>query len=124
MAVHGSLTITPEWAKNVIGVEGRGVWSAEEARAHFACLCTLVADLRDRAGLARVLVDLREMEPQPKEVVEIIRDITAQIYKQQDRIAILVTTGMQRMQMSCLTETLNAQLFDDPFAALRWLNQH
>ncbi len=121
MASDGSLSITPEWAKGIIGVEGRGSWSVEQARVCFADLNDLVGDLRARNGAARVLVDLRAMERQAPEVVDIIRAATAAIYTVEDRVALLLATSLQREQVDDITRTLNATMFEDAFAALRWL---
>jgi hypothetical protein len=122
LADKGSLTITPEWAENVISVEGIGVWSEDQAVEHFRHLRALVVSQRARTGRARVLVDLRQMHGQSDDVAAIVRAETAKIYTIDDRVALLVANAVQRAQMSGLTHTLGGEMFDDVFAALRWLN--
>jgi hypothetical protein len=123
LAVRGLLHITPEWAKGIIGIEGRGSWTEDEAKSHFDRLAVVVADFRVRVGPVRALVDMRAMLPQSDEVGEIVRTSTARIYRVDDRIALLVSTVVQGEQLTQLTAELNTRLFDDPFAALRWLNE-
>jgi hypothetical protein len=119
--VEGILRFAVDHKAGLISVEGSGFWTMDQARDHFVRLDASIRELRAARGQVRVLVDLRDAAPQAQEVAAIVREATGRLYTERDHIAIVIREGISRMQMQRLTQALNAQMFDDPVSAVRWL---
>jgi len=103
-----------------IAVQGTGCWSPEYLDAHFADLAGLLGRRRrDRQVL--VLVDLTRAGVQSDETAERIRYWTANLYRQSDRVAIVLASSMLKAQMRRYVMVADRELFLSRTAALAWL---
>jgi hypothetical protein len=80
-------------------VQGRYFFSVQEATDHFDELSAALTSMRLSGRRVRVLVDLRECPPQSAEVAGVIVQRTACMYLPSDRVAILVTSSILRLQL-------------------------
>jgi hypothetical protein len=117
--VEPSLDI--EWRGAYLRVLGKGQWSPEFIDGHFGRLKQQIDDLRARAGRARVLVNLTEAMIQPADTAERIRHWTALIYREQDRVAIVLASSLLKSQMRRVSIVADRELFLSETNAIAWL---
>lgn len=115
----GALTLRQDG--EVIRVRGRGFWTPAQAAAHFQALAALIAARRALAAPVRVLVDLREAQVQSAAIAEGIRASTQRLYRAGDRAAIVVASGLLRVQVRRIVEPTVHELFVAEADALAWL---
>lgn len=108
-------------AAGIVSVFASGFWSADDLESHFADLRTAVKEVRERFGIARVLVDLRASQVQSQEVFNQLREVTGAIYRDRDRIAIVAGSTLLKMQMRRLDARAGRAAFADPASARDWL---
>lgn len=102
-------------------VEGRGLWSAAFIDDHFGALQTQIEAMRAQHGRARVLVNLCTAMIQTNETADRIRHWTGLIYKQQDRVAIVLASSLLKSQMRRVAIIADRELFLSETNALGWL---
>jgi hypothetical protein len=101
-----------------------GLWSAGEAEALTKALFKKSLPFIEAKKSFRVLGDVREFHVQSKEVVEIMEGSqrsSAELGV--DRMAIVYSSTLVKMQFRRISEMLEAQFFEDREAALEWLRQ-
>ena len=105
----------------LLRVRGVGFFTTEGAGSHFDELSRQLAAVRSR-GTVKVLVDLREAVVQSQEVAAFISSRTASIYGPSDRVAILVGTMLQKVQMQRTHADKGFGVFIDEADALAFLD--
>ncbi len=102
-------------------VLGKGLWSAAFIDDHFGALERQVEELRQRERRARVLVNLCEAMIQPAETAARIRHWTGLIYREQDKVALVVASSLLKSQMRRVAVIADRELFLSEANALAWL---
>jgi hypothetical protein len=111
-------------AAEIIRVAGYGFWTIEILDRHFDRLRSAIAGRRSQWRAIRVLVNLQKAEIQPAEVIERIDARTRQIYDPGDRVAIVVTSSLAKLQMRRGITRLQHDFFISEHAAVTWLRAH
>lgn len=109
---------------NLIQIWGSGLWSRAEVDAHFDELDGEIRQKRTRFPHIRVLVDIRESGVQTQDTAEGVTLGTRRIYREGDRIAIIVASSLVKMQMRRAVEHRELQIFISPSAAVTWLEAY
>jgi hypothetical protein len=108
----------------VILVYGAGFWTLESLNSHFDAL-RLVVDRRRASGdKIKVLVDLREASVQNSDVTAAISLRTSEIYAVEDRVAIVVSSSLAKLQMRRSVHRVQHEFFISQQAAKTWLNAY
>jgi hypothetical protein len=102
-------------------VEGKGLWSAAFIDGHFGALKTQIEAMRETHGRARVLVNLCTATIQTPDTADRIRHWTGVIYKEQDRVAIVLASSLLKSQMRRVAIIADRELFLSETNALGWL---
>jgi len=102
-------------------VEGEGMWTVDQVQRHFHDLERNIRAMRARCGTARVLADMRHAQVQTAEVVQVMISETARIYREHDRVAVIVATKLMAMQVKRSSTVHDRQTFEDHAQALAWL---
>jgi hypothetical protein len=120
----GGFTIDVGDPSGIIVVTGKGVWSPDCMDEHFAALAYWVEDRRARSQAVKVLVDLRGSGAQSAETMERIGIGAMTLYQDGDRVALLVTNSLAKLQMRRVIRTNQHQFFVSPSAARQWLDAY
>jgi hypothetical protein len=118
----GELVIEVDPVGGLVRVTGRGFWTRIYAEQHFSRLDMVLRGIRMAGLKVRVLVDLREAVVQPADTAERISRATGELYRPEDRIAIVVGSSLAKMQMRRTVRAANHDFFVSPSAAELWLN--
>lgn len=108
----------------IISITGSGLWDVEIVDAHFRELAGVLSRVRREQPTPMILVDLRGSIVQPVAVFERLSWWTHQIYVPRDRIAIIVATSLQKVQMRRVETRATRELFLSMEAARTWLVAH
>lgn len=92
-------------------VSGDGLGSLSEAQQHFRDLSALLVTERKAAKGARLLIDLQRARPHPPEVAAHIERVLPMLYREGDRVAVLV----QNTSIKVGTKTSHNSLYSDVF---------
>lgn len=120
-AMGGELTFAMDDRNGLIRVRGVGMWTAEQADAHFIELRRAIEGLRAIRRPVLVLVDLSAANVQTGEVAEAISDGTARIYRDADFVALVAGTALLGLQMKRAAKVPNFAVFSELRPALDWL---
>lgn len=102
-------------------VEGSGMWTVEQVQQHFVNLDRNVRAMRARCGTVRVLADMSRAQVQTAEIAQMMNSETARIYRQHDRVAVIVATKLVAIQIKRTPKIHDLQTFEDRALALAWL---
>jgi hypothetical protein len=119
--MFGQLSFSVDERIGVLRVTGSGMWSPELTERHFRNLDTALIAMRQRHGLGRTLVDLREASVQTAETAQMMKDWTNRIYRPVDRAAVVCGTALLGMQIRRAAQVHQLATFLDPTPALAWL---
>jgi hypothetical protein len=120
-AVREPASLEIEVRDRYLRVEGKGLWNAAFIDAHFGALQAQVEAMREQHGKARVLVNLCTATIQTAETAERIRHWTGLIYKERDRVAIVLASSLLKSQMRRVAIIADRELFLSETNALGWL---
>lgn len=121
LADEGHISISPVDDQGIVRLVGYGTWSIEYMNRHFRELDPIVAAARMRVRSVMVLADLREAPVQSPDVAEIINIGTRRLYRDGDRIAIVVQSSLVKLQMKRVVDCAQVQIFISVAAAYTWL---
>lgn len=76
-----------------------GFVSIDEVRAHFSHLTALLEEQRRCLGRARVIMDTSSAQTQSAEVAQLMRSGTGRIYADDDRVAVIATSSLLKVQI-------------------------
>jgi hypothetical protein len=117
----GRLSISLPDDQGIIKIQGHGLWSLDYLNQHFRELDAIIAQARRWNPDVLALVDLREAPVQSPEVAESINANTRRVYRDQDRIAIVVQSSLVKLQMKRVVDCAHVQIFISVSAAYTWL---
>ena len=103
-----------------VAVQGTGYWSPAYLDAHFAELADILVRLRKQRKV-RVLVDLTQAAVQSAGTAERLSHWTSKIYREEDRVAIVLASSLIKAQMRRVAIIANRELFLSRTAAMTWL---
>jgi urease gamma subunit len=104
-----------------IRITGVGFWTPAEIDTHFDELGDLIARMRQVRTDVRILVDLRESGVQSPETIARISARITDAYRDGDRIAMVLSSSLAKMQMKRAIQNLQHEMFVSPKAAEQWL---
>lgn len=121
LADEGHIVISPVDDQGIVRLVGHGAWSVEYMNRHFRELDPVVATARMRMRNVMVLADLRDAPIQSPDVAEMINIGTRRLYRDGDRIAIVVQSSLVKLQMKRIVDCAQVQIFISVAAACTWL---
>jgi len=104
-----------------IRVDGSGLYTLLESQEHFRELSSVIGQYRKNGRQVRVLVDLREGAPQTSDVVAHIEKANQVIFREGDRVSIIVTSALLKLQVKRLHARFESQVFVSDVAAQEFL---
>jgi hypothetical protein len=104
-----------------IAVAGSGLYTLVEAQEHFRELSTMIGQCRVAKRAIRVLVDLRGGAPQSPEVVAHIEKVNQIIFREGDRVAIIVVSALLKFQVKRIHVRFESEVFVSEAAAKEFL---
>ena len=113
-----------EASSGLIRVIGRGQWSSEKVQRHFVDLGQLIAERRRAEAPVLVLVDVRDSLVQQAETVERIARAMTSVYQESDRVAVVVSSSLLKMQLKRLGNIAKVEFFVSMNAARTWLTAY
>ncbi|MCP1470365.1 hypothetical protein J3E64_002053 [Sphingobium sp. OAS761] len=109
----------------VLKVETSGFWDVPTARGYLSEMKRYLTNVRDRWGYSLVLVDGRESQIQPKEVMDEFENLESLLISTRgDRAAYIVANSLAKMQAQRLTASERLKVFLSPTAARTWLTAY
>ena len=105
----------------VIRVAGCGLVSIDNTDRHFEELERTLIRARSQSRQIRVLVDLRAISVQSHAVAERIAFWTKRVFRQEDRVAIIVASSIVKAQMRRVAFIAQRETFLSETAAGEWL---
>jgi hypothetical protein len=118
--VSGVMEISVDARLGLVKVRGSGFWSVSQVKAHFASYMDSLSELHRRGLKLSIIVDLRESAAQSREVSDVLHSIGLDIYRPDDRIAMVVASSLVKMQMRRVLVADNHEFFLSVEAAERW----
>jgi len=103
-----------------VSVQGTGYWSPAYVDEHFSELGTMLDRVR-KARKVRVLVELTQAAVQGEETARRVSHWTAKLYREEDRVAIVLASSLLKAQMRRVAIIADRELFLSRTAALTWL---
>ncbi|WP_041391678.1 hypothetical protein [Sphingobium sp. SYK-6] len=122
-AARGHLAFEVRERDGCVRVFGAGLWSPDEAQAHFRALEQTILKLRRERAPVRVLVNLREAAVQTAQTADLMRTWTARIYRAADRVAVVCATTLLALQIRHVANVPNLATFQDVFLAEEWIGE-
>ena len=116
-----SLSTSAAGRQPYVLVTGSGLWTPAELEQHFGDLDRKLQAMRAKIGFARVLVNLGDAKVQTAEAATVIRKWTAQIYGENDQVAVVCGTSLLALQIRHQARVRNLKTFSDRDLAIQWL---
>lgn len=107
--------------EGIIVVEVLRFWCVEDTRRYWGDIAWLLPASRERRGGGRVLIDRRGAPIQSAEVVSELQRGFREIYRPQDRIAVVVASSLQKIQSRRLYDERQTKTFLSYDAANLWI---
>lgn len=117
----GELSFEMDREGGFIRVRGTGMWTVEQASAHFIALHHVIGTLRAIRQPVLVLVDLSAAAVQTAAVAEQVGEGTARIYREADFVALVAGTTLLALQMKRASKAPNLAVFNDMAPAIGWI---
>jgi hypothetical protein len=122
-AAKPTYTIEGDELQGVIVIRVEGFFDLPSLRSHFAENAAVVKRWRAANRPIRVLIDAVNLKPHSPESQACVQDATGRIYQPGDRVAILVSSSLVKMQMRrALSGGEILKFFICKSAALTWLD--
>ena len=122
MSIGPTHLIRPDPARGIIRIEVAGFFDLDTLNAHFDENALVVAQWRGAGRAIRVLIDAIALMPHTPEGQACVQDATARIYRPGDRVAVLVSSALIRMQVRrALREGDVMEFFTSEAEARDWL---
>ena len=123
LAAKATYTIDENQIDGVIHIVVEGFFDLPTLRKHFVDKAAIVTRWRAAGRPVRVLINAVNLKPHTAEGQACVQDATARIYKAGDRVAILLSSSLVKMQMRrALSHDEIIGFFISSNAALTWLD--
>ena len=120
----GGLTIGADRRLGTIRIHGHGFWSPAIVDAHFDELRVFLVPYRRGQRAMRMIVDLRTASVQSPETIERMTAGIRTVTETPDRIAVLVSSSLAKVQMRRVIGGSNHEFFLSPDAAAKWVEAY
>jgi hypothetical protein len=107
----------------VLHVRVQAYWTDEQADHFIRALASGVAAARDATVTIAALIDARAMQVQSANSVTSSRTADLEIYRPGDRLAVVTSSALVRMQCRRVFKRSPAHYFDDIDEAEAWLGE-
>lgn len=101
-------------------VMGRGMWTPQDARAHFADIELALRPLRESARPVIFLVDMRDAQVQSAETARAMSEGAARLHHPTDVVAVVTRTILHALQVSAMSDVERLATFQDMTEAMIW----
>lgn len=108
--------------RDFVLVTGDGLASLAEAQQHFRDLSSLLVSEREAGKNVRLMIDLRSAAPHPPEVAAHIERVLPVLYRQDDRVAVVVRDSVIKFHTKSSHDPLYSDVFLSREAAAAYLN--
>lgn len=108
-------------AVGILRVEVDGSWTMPEVARYGREAGPQFREARHRAGSLRLLVDLRRTQILNQEVIRPLGEAGMQFARADDRVALLVSSSLLKLQMKRMVGDAPANIFMVEDAAVAWL---
>lgn len=109
-----------DWTLGLIRGEAEGFWQLDMTRQHIAAWVKCVRRIHAEGKPARVVADLRRAQTQSQEVASLVQRETAGLYRDGDRIAVVLPAGLLKTQIRRILSSEVSGYFADIDEAERW----
>ncbi|HEX7784221.1 MAG TPA: hypothetical protein VF509_15575 [Sphingobium sp.] len=109
---------------NLILIVGRGIWTKAVLASHFSQLDHALQSKRRRFPTTRILCDVSERGEQSPEILEAIRTGSGQLYSATDRLVLVTSSSLMKMQLRQQFEHDNIAYFVSVETAKTWLDAY
>jgi hypothetical protein len=123
-AWDGQLDIRLDEATQTLEIRCGGNWSMEDTLRYAQRTRVAVDATRARYGRVKVLIDAATGITQPPESIAHIQRMDTQIYRPADRIAIVVSSSLMKMQSKRVEMCATKEAFISRHAATTWLQAY
>lgn len=108
-------------AANLIRAYAGGCWSVDETHRYIGALTRFVHGHRSRSGVARVLLDRRDILTQSPEVADLLARANGAIFRDSDKIALVVSSSIAKSSLRQRMPHPGSKAFLSIEAAEVWL---
>ncbi len=117
----GTLMVVYDQAARLIRTGSHGVCTPEQVDRHFAELRAARDLMREQLGYVLILADLRGSVVQSPETTARVQAGTEASFAPDDRVALIVSSSLEKMQRKRYVTAPGRQLFISENAAIIWL---
>lgn len=111
---------TVDWSLGLIRGEAEGFWRLDMTAQHVAAWIRCVRRIHAEGRPARVIADLRRAQTQSQEVASFVQREIAGLYRADDRVALVLRSGLLKTQIRRILANDVSRYFDDTEEAERW----
>jgi hypothetical protein len=119
--VDSLLAIEVDWPSGSVRVRGTGIWSVRQARAYVEDLRRIYECIQASGLPVSALIDMSEAVEQSAEVSAIVANV-AKFPRDNDAIAVLVSSSLAKMQARSVLASPSRAFFISRNAAETWLH--
>lgn len=118
--MRGGQTFVINEKTRLCRIKGQGMWTVEDARAHFTDIELALRPLRQSARPVIFLVDMREAQVQSAETARAMIEGTARLHRSTDVVAVVTGTILHALQVSTMRHVAQLATFQDMTEAMTW----
>lgn len=123
ISINPDHVIDEDRLSGLIHIRVSGFFDLQSLHEHFTDNSEVVTRWRAAGRSIRVLIDAVHLKPHTPEGQACVQDATARIYRSGDKVAILVSSSLVKMQMRrALAQGEIVDFFISKIAALTWLD--
>ncbi|OJY65976.1 MAG: hypothetical protein BGP16_06120 [Sphingobium sp. 66-54] len=123
MSMAGSIGFEIVPGSGLFLVHCEGMWTPDQARAHFARMEQSVRTLRRMRRPVRVLVDLRAAHVQTPETSAVMAQGSDRVHRAADRVAFVGANALHALQVKRDVTEPQIAVFQDMDEARAWVEQ-
>lgn len=116
----GGQTFEIDSGRGVVHVKSEGMWTPEQARAHFMELEIAVRPLRVRNIPLIFLVDMRDAAVQSQQTANAMRSGARHMHRSNDIVAVITSSALTSLQVKAGASVTQLETFHDLAEAVRW----
>jgi len=110
-----------EWQRGLIRGEAEGFWSLPMTEQHVAAWIKCIRRIHSEGRTVRVIADLSRAQTQSQEVASMVQRQVAGLYREGDRIAVIVKASLLKTQLRRVLNSHRAMYFTDADEGERWV---
>lgn len=118
--MKGGQTFEIDRAAGIVRIVGTGMWSPQDARAHFLEIEQALRPLRSAGMTLIFLVDMRKAVVQSQETAMAMRSGAMRMHKSTDIVAVVTSTMLHALQVKKVTSISRLATFSSMAEAATW----